>query len=257
MEVLQSERISRVYILGVCIGHPYAIEACRHLQSDWAIEICGLTLIAPFVSTLCPHSWVMARFGARVPSAIFYGSTEIISSVSAWALPSFLRPPAFKNLVTPEEQELGGWTENDFEDAYETVLESVAMTKDATAIEARVGTSKIWQTEVCDKFAVENGFGLNLGEPNEKDVDASRPITLVAGATSKKRIPIRIYACNEDKLVPLEAVKWIAKRCYGNVPIDVEECIHSHELMTFFGGPPRAPILLHKITRAWDLLDIS
>jgi pimeloyl-ACP methyl ester carboxylesterase len=256
VEVLQLERISMVYILGVCIGHPYAIETCRQLQSDRKIEIGGLTLVAPFVSTVCPYSWYVARFGARVPSSILYGSTEAISSIGACLVPRLLRPSTIQKLVTPDENDRGAWTEDDFEDAYQMALKALALTKDATAIEARVGTSKIWQTEVCDKFAIENGFDLNLVEKKEQDGVASHLNTSsVPEAATTKTIPIRIYACKEDKLVSLESLKWIAKRCYGDVPINVEESIHSHEVMTFFGGPPRAPILLHKIAREWGLLD--
>lgn len=46
LEVLMFENIQKVYILRVCIGHPYAIEVCRQLP--------------PFVSTMCPQSWHVA-----------------------------------------------------------------------------------------------------------------------------------------------------------------------------------------------------
>jgi pimeloyl-ACP methyl ester carboxylesterase len=254
LAVLQQEKIDTVYVLGVCIGHPYAVQLCRRIShvSQHNIKVGGLTLVAPFVSTVCPYSWRIARLGAFVPHAILYGSIETMLSISDYLVPKLLRPSAIQRLVSSEEQEIaGGWTDEDFEEIYQNFLTSQQTTKNAMGVEARLGVSHIWQTEVCDKFAQESGYGLVL---DDDDADTLDDVKKKESTSSESKIPIRIHASREDKLASLKSIEWISKRCYGNVSIEIEEEIHSHELMTFFGGPPRNPILLHKIVRNWGLL---
>ena len=170
LKVLETEKIRNVYLLGICIGHPYAVQVCRHLQAPASnpsdVKLQGLTMVAPFVSTVCPHSWYMAKFGAWVPSSILYGGTEAISSVGSWLIPHIVGPSAIKKLITPEEEELAGWTEQDYQDSYQLLLDTTKDTERVKGIEARVGVSKIWQFEICDRFAEESGCGLVM----EKDV---------------------------------------------------------------------------------------
>ena len=92
LNVLRYHRYQHVYILGACIGHPYAIQVCRELlagstkavsdenidklQSElgdntWTPpQLQGLTLVAPFVSTACPNSWWLARLGSSIPGGV-------------------------------------------------------------------------------------------------------------------------------------------------------------------------------------------
>jgi hypothetical protein len=256
LKVLQSEQITTVYVVGVCIGHPYAVEVCRQLKTEIKNEtkLGGLALVAPLVSTVCPSSWRVARFGAWVPSSVLHHGTELLISVGNCLEPHILRPSAIKRIVTPEEQEMAGWKDEDFEDVYQMIVENGPTTRKVKAVEARLGVSKIWQTEVCDKFAVEFGFGLQLGNDKEGIVLESSPATPFV-LTAGSRIPIKIYACKEDKLATLSSVEWVSRRCYGNTPITMEENIHSHTMMTIFGGPPRSPLLLDKIAGEWNLLD--
>jgi hypothetical protein len=287
VQVLQAEKIRRVYLVGVCIGHPYAVEVCRHLmgrreccstmdqpppssseEDHHRVEIGGLTLVAPFVSTVCPHSWSVARMGAFVPSSVLYGCTEVMASAISRLIPKLAGPQTIQKMVTPDEMEDGGWTSNDFDAAYRMFLESSQLTKDVTGIEARLGVSKIWQYHVLDKFAVESGRGLVLHDDDDDDDDDDKNAeTIGASADSKEgsadrhdrwsnKIPVRIHASRGDKLANLKSIEWITRRCYGghDCVIEIEERIHSHETMTFFGGPPRDPKLLHRIAQHWNLL---
>jgi hypothetical protein len=171
----------------------------------------------------------------------------------SWLLPHLLSPKAISKLVKPEEQTLGGWrTPEDFEEAYRIALETETFGRHARTVEARLGVSKIWQTEVCDKFAAENGYGPLVVGGNEEDETTNDQGT--EKISRHLGFPIKIHASPHDKLVSMQSVQWISKRCYGNAPIEIEEQIQSHEVMTFFGGPPRNPILLHKIARNWGLL---
>jgi len=257
LEVLNAERVKSVYIVGVCIGHPYAVQVCRQLliseemspsntnTDSSGIQLCGLTLVAPFISTVCPCSWRVARLGAFVPSAVLYASTEAMLSLASFLVPRVVSGNTLKKLVSPEEAEYGGWMEEDYEDACQILLQCMEASQNARGVEARLGVSKIWQTHVCDKFAVESRCGLVLQEALKDE----NPKNVV----SEPSIPIRIHASSQDKLASLSSIEWIAKRCYGNVSIQVEEEIHSHEVMTFFGGPPCNPVLLHKIVQKWGL----
>jgi pimeloyl-ACP methyl ester carboxylesterase len=242
LAVLAHHNIQHVYVLGVCIGHVYGLELCRRLISESTTpQLMGLTLVAPFVSTASPYSWRVARIGASVPDFVLRGAVASLTSLMTLVLPFVLTPSAIANLVSPEEQEEFGWTQEDFEEAYTTILEMHEITKNATESEARLGVASSWQEHVCDKFAVESGYGLLIDEDEVTSGD-------------KPLVPIRIHASREDKLASLESVEWIARRCYGGTNvITVEEKIHSHEVMTMLGHS-RNPILLHRIASDWGLM---
>lgn len=243
MEVLTHEGIEQVYLLGVCLGHPYALEVGRRLLDTQKLQICGLTLVAPFVSTASPHSWRVARLGAAVPSLVLYCCTESLLSVSSILTPMLLRPSMIERMVTPHEKETFGWTtdgSDDFSDLVDLILEMQSRTTNARGTEARLGVTPSWQRHVCDAFA--SGCGLI--------VDDESKVT-----TNQCQFPIRIHVSRKDKLAAIESVEWIADRCFGGRDvITIEEDIRSHELMTMFGGPPRNPILMHQIARNWGLL---
>ena len=270
LAVLQKEKITRIYILGVCIGHPYAVELCRQCLSTTSSSssaspatskatsklpvIGGMTLVAPFVSTACPSSWKVARFGASpwIPSSLLWGATEIAPIAEAVVVP-FLSSKSIESLLSTDEERRVWTSQQDFEDAYQMLLNLTPITKNAKGIEARLGVSNIWQEEVCDKFAKESGCGLDCDHADAKVHENDDCQNTKTSATSCT-IPIRIHASKEDKLASLASVEWISKRCYGDAPIIIEETIHSHEVMTFLGGPPRNPVLLHKIAQNWGLL---
>mmetsp|Transcript_55000 Transcript_55000/g.133575 ORF Transcript_55000/g.133575 Transcript_55000/m.133575 type:complete len:439 (+) Transcript_55000:111-1427(+) len=264
LAVLAKEKITTIYILGVCIGHPYAVELCRQCLPPSSSSttpttskvpvVGGMTLVAPFVSTACPSSWKVARFGASwwLPSSLLWGATEMAPIAEKVVVP-FLSSRTIESLLsTDEEREV--WTsQQDFEDAYQMLLDLTPITKNAKGIEARLGVSKIWQTKVCDKFAKESGLALEDCDCDDTNAEKSEDYQSKT-STSSCTIPIRIHASREDKLASLSSVEWISKRCYGNAPIIIEETIHSHEVMTFLGGPPCNPVLLHKIATDWGLL---
>jgi hypothetical protein len=262
--VLVKEQITTIYILGVCIGHPYAVELCRQCiptstsstTSSIVPTVGGMTLVAPFVSTACPYAWRVARFGASwlVPSFVLWGATEVVAAASEYVVPAILKPKHLESLLkTEEEREL--WTsQQDFDDAYQMILKLTPLSKNSQGIEARLGVAKIWQVLVCDKFAKESGCSLVLDDEIDDDGgDDNKNQT----TTPSCGIPIRIHASREDKLASLKSLEWISRRCYGNAPIIIEEMIHSHEVMTFLGGPPRNPVLLHKIASDWELLSTA
>lgn len=267
LAVLDKERINTIYLLGVCIGHPYAVELCRRclpLNSQLASpevipKVGGMTLVAPFVSTACPTAWSVARFGASwwIPSSVLWGATETASIVATWVVPSVLSPKTIQSLLSTDEEREAWTTQQDFDDACQLLRELTKVTKNSRGIEARLGVSKIWQSEVCDRFATESGCGLIVDDDTnniEKDIGVcpkSSP------KVSSNKIPIRIHISNEDKLASISSIEWISRRCYGNASLTVEESIHSHEVMTFLGGPPRNPVLLHKVARDWDLLSAT
>jgi uncharacterized UBP type Zn finger protein len=194
----------------------------------------------------------MAKLGAWVPSSVLYGGTEAVSCIGSWLIPRLLRPSSIKKLITPEEEELAGWTEQDYQDAYQLLLDTTKESERAIGVEARLGVSKIWQFEVCDKFAVENGCGLVLENESKEGADNRQ---IASDDIANSGVNIRIHACRTDKLTSLQSIEWLSRRCYGNAPITVEEEFTSHEAMTFLGGPPRNPVLFHKIARDWGLRD--
>jgi hypothetical protein len=304
LEVLQAEGIEHVYVYGVCIGHPYAVELCRQLlqqrqqqrqtsspaaDSDQrnsslptttttTIQLHGLTLVAPFVSTACPASWRLARLGAAVPNAVLTSVVRSTMSIVSTILPHVLRPGMLKRLIPLQEQNDFGWTQDDFETLCNiTVKVKNESSNRAKTAEAQLGVTPIWQAEVCDKFATESGCGLVLDDDDDdNDTDAAvgccstnstvQGSTTAPTTTSMKPqplIPIRIHASPHDKLATPASLEWMARRCYGsgdddgNTPSSIimwHENIYSHESMTFFGGPPHNPSLLLQAAREWGLL---
>lgn len=255
LAVLQNHKIERVYLLGVCLGHVYAVQVARQLikregESNLP-KLEGLTLVAPFVSTACPHSWHVARLGASVPSFILSAATHSLISLGGALMSSFLTPDRVEKLITEEERGECEWTDEDFDIVVSNALEMYKLTNRAKATEAQLGADPTWQ-QISDDFAVESGCGLILDGNNESKKEGS-PSPSPSSKGSK--IPIAIYACREDKLASLDSVEWIARRCYGGTErIRIQEQIQSHELMTMLGGPPRNPVLMHKIADTWGLL---
>ena len=254
LAVLKHHNIRRVFALGICLGHPYAVELCRQVTNDTSntMQLHGLTLVAPFVGTAAPDSWWVARLGAAVPQCILQGCTEAAAAVTPFMVSHFLNQHKVRKLITPAEQSEFGWKEDDFFDVCELAVETSEHSKKAQSIEAQLGVSSVWQTDVCDAFAVEMGLAsATFGE----DKDRENPTTT---KPSGKELPIRIYTTPHDKLASLEAVEWLVKRCYGGMDsLVVLDKIHSHEAMTFLAGPPRNPVLLHQIAREWGLLDAN
>lgn len=277
LKVVHHLGLERVYILGVCIGHPYAVQVCRELQKQEKIKIMGLTLVAPFVSPACPHSWWVARMGASVPSLVVTGFSKLMMGSGRILMPFFLTPSGLRKLMSEEEWEAGGWTEEDSKQVCDMVPLMSKLSGGSNPTEALLGSSKGWQFEILDKFATETGIGLkeadDQGRAGEATAAASSS-TSTKPTASTLDFPIRIHASAQDKLTSLDSVKWVAERCYGwdgtlletsaadwPMPNDIrtqvilENKIHSHEVMTFLGGPPRNPILLYKIAKVWDLMD--
>jgi pimeloyl-ACP methyl ester carboxylesterase len=253
--VLRHENIHTVYALGVCLGHPYAVELCRKLcplsssssSSDQSIPICkGLSLVAPFVNA-APKCWKVAQLGAAVPGFVLRGFTEAASAISSFVIKNVLRPHHFEKIITEAELIEFGWLNpKDFQDACDLMVEMSERTNQARAIEARLGASKIWQPEILDKFARENQTReSNLSSSGAGTKQQPQPQELL-------RIPVRIFASNQDKLLPIEAAHWLGE-LYG-CQITIMSNIHSHEVMTFFAGPPRSPVMLYTIAKEWDLL---
>lgn len=244
-DVLEAIGIERVYIVGACLGHPFAVELARRLVADdHEIHLEGLSLVAPFVSTATESSWYVARLGKVVPESLLHFSTEAFSHVGDLALSSFLNVSHFKSRWNGEE------SDNEMQKVLELV-QTMAGQCQARGLEARLGVSDAWQSQVCDRFAVESGCGLYIEDATTKsNVETSlsdQP------SSSQPKAPIKIYATADDKLAPMTAVEWLAKRCYGG-----ESCIHvewadSHEGMILFGQTPRRPTLLHKILTEWGL----
>jgi pimeloyl-ACP methyl ester carboxylesterase len=269
MTILNLHGIHNVYLLGVCIGHPYAIQVARMLlqnknastntEEDVFPKLKGITLVAPFVSIAAPTSWYVARLGASMPSCIVQGCVGLAAFVGPMLMPLFLRPAVLMKMLTQEEQ--CGWTDDDFKQTCAIVVEANKLSKRAKRIEVQLGMSAEWQAEICDLFARESGFGLQTEEegyiPFTNDVVTTTTTNKLEdpSVVPPLVIPFRIFASADDKLATLESIRWIANRCYGGEKcIQVESNFHSHEVMTFFGGPPRNPILLHKIAREWGLV---
>lgn len=267
MEVLDHEGITEVYILAICLGHPYALEVARRLLSSDAgsgnntlhetksnsIRMKGMALVAPFVSSACPQSWRVARLGNRVPSMVLSLATEIMARAEKTVLPLVLSENALKKLVSPEERDYYGWHESDFPDMVDSIAELTQLTAPSKSIEAQLGANALWQ-QVCDDFAVESGFGLKVGDDNEtnRKEDTS---TRKEPNTVTPKFSFEIHACRKDKIAPQAAVEWLAKRCFGNTNITWHAEAHSHEIMTFLGGPMRSPYLMHEIAKGWNLLE--
>jgi hypothetical protein len=245
-------------------------------QLPTIVKLHGLTLVAPFVSTSCPVSWKIARAGAAVPEWLMTSVVKSAMSMVSTVMPHVLRPSMLKRLIPPEEQEAFGWTQDDFETLSQNALKfKDESSNHAKTVEAQLGVASIWQAEVCDKFAIESGCGLVVEDENDSDHAAgccrtnsaaqgtatTAPTTTATTMKPQQLFPIRIHASLHDKLATPASMQWIARRCYGGdddrMPpiITWHENIHSHESMTFFGGPPHNPSLLLQAGREWCLLE--
>ena len=238
LSVLQAEGIDTVYILAVCLGHAYAMDFARTLlqeQQQQRIKLCDISLVAPFVSTECPHTWTLARVGNAVPSFLLTGATDLAMAISSTLTPWFLGPSAIKNMLSVDEQ--AEWRDpEDYEHACQIVSTTAPMVKNVRATEARFGSSAVWQ-QVIDEFAKEAGYGLHDGS------DAA-PVL----ADGPKMFPrIQIHASPNDGMVTVPAVQWLAQRCYADCEVVLHKEASSHLPMTLFCGPPRNPLLLRHI----------
>jgi pimeloyl-ACP methyl ester carboxylesterase len=236
----EDEVSCNIYSLGVCLGHAYAVELARQ------IPVAGLTLLAPFVSTASPaNAWWVARLGQSVPNLVLRIFTCCAQAGAPLFLYCFITPSAIKKLVAKEESSKD-WIEADYATMFDSAKESSRAAQHTLSIEAQFGTSSVWQDAVCDRFAKEMGL-----------FRAMTTTTTTTNATVMLRSPptIRIHASPHDKLAPFSSIQWVAERCYGGTcTITVHEDIHSHEYMTFFGGPLRNPVLLYQIAKEWGLL---
>ena len=284
MTVLRHHKITGVYLFGVCIGHPFAAEVGRRLleaenedttkqrlqNSHAASEstdsntasaamprLRGVALVAPFVSTSCPKSWHIARLGNSVPSFILKGATSAMTKIGASLIPLVVTPSKLRNLIQEEEIEEYGWTDDDFEVVCEIMFKlNEINSSHIKAVEAQLGTDPSWQ-QVCDDFGKALGYDLNEIEEGEGEGDSGKKkVHEEENSTRRKDIKFSIRACQDDKIAPIESVQWISKRCYGGTEVHMEDKIQSHEVMTFLGGPPRNPILMHQVAKEeWGLLD--
>ena len=272
MEVLDHEGITDVYILAICLGHPYALEVARRLllasgnsssnnnnkkknnQSTQLLK--GISLVSPFVSTACPESWRVARLGNSVPSTILSWATKGMALAETMALSLCLSKSALEKLVSREERDHFGWNESDLEDMLESIPYINQLAAPAKSIEAQLGANALWQP-ICDDFAVESGLGLNVGDDDNNNETAQTHEKIKNDShTSSPNFPIEIHACREDKIAPAASVEWLAHRCFGGTDVITwHPEAHSHEIMTFLGGPMRSPYMLHEIARGWKLLD--
>jgi len=251
--------IEHVYLLGVCLGHPFAVQVARQIlllqqqqqqQQQSKYKLMGMTFVAPFVSTKCPHAWRVARLGASVPSLVLRIATKTLTWIMSASMATVLTAAQLKKLITDEEQNEFKWNhETDFERAVSMALRMNDLSRNATAVEAQLGADPSWQN-LCDEFAKEN----NCWGSNNNDSNNEATTTTTTENTSST-IPIVIHACREDIVTPLESVIWVARRCYGgDTVVSINERVHSHEIMTMLGGPPGNPVMMHDIARSWGLL---
>jgi len=262
LAVLEHEDITNVYILAVCLGHPYALQVARRLmqkpppqhgdnvsqEPTSSIELKGITLVAPFVSTACPQSWKVARLGHRVPSLVLRAATNAMASIPIGWL---VTEAAVQKIVDGQNEY--DWTEDDVADFVEALAITGGHTKDAKATEAQLGSNPVWQS-VCDDFAVESGCGLRICNEDDSNGMRNADDDDTCDSAGPLLFPIAVHACQEDTVAPLAAVQWLTKRCLGSTAeVEIHEEIHCHEVMTCLGGPPRSPGLLHAIAREWKL----
>jgi hypothetical protein len=204
--------------------------------------------VAPFVNA-GPKCWKIAQLGAAVPDFVLHGFTEAASAVSTFVMKNILRPHHFEKIITDAEiQEFGWQNPADFQDACDLMVEMSERTRQARAMEARFGANKIWQSEILDKFANENQHRKDTVSSSDADAEQQQQ----QQQSMMLCVPVRIYASNQDKLLPIEAANWLGE-LYG-CQVTIMPNVHSHEVMTFFAGPPRSPVMLHTIAKEWDLL---
>ena len=258
----KGSRKTKVYLLPICLGHPFAVQVALRLlpskQEDGTvggnggdIELCGLTMVAPFASTLCPDSWRIARLGHAVGSWMLRASTGLAASLKSTLMPLFLKPSTLESLFSDSEKEKGDWKDpDDYQEMCRVAMEmeEAGWTRLAMPIDARLGTSPVWQSRVCDVFAQQSGCGLVVenGDNQNTQEPSSSPI-----------IPIKIHACLADKVAPFDAIEWLVRRCYGGSVVQIEEWAQCHEIMTFLGGPLRNPTLLFNVAQDWGLKETS
>jgi len=226
VSVLKHHDFDTVYLLGICLGHPYAIQTA-HESKQHSITVKGLTLVAPFVPPNTENSWWLARLGSQFPSLVLQGATDAMATLSSQFMGSFLSAKAIQKLLSESEKEYGGWTDDDYESIKDMALENGKLTYHAQALEARLGASTAWLEPVLDAFGAEYEQG---------------------------SFPFRIYASRSDKLANWASIEWIQNRCYPQATLTEIPEIHSHEVMTFLGGPARNPVLLQRIVKEWGLV---
>mmetsp|Transcript_22858 Transcript_22858/g.46420 ORF Transcript_22858/g.46420 Transcript_22858/m.46420 type:complete len:385 (-) Transcript_22858:133-1287(-) len=269
LAVLVAEGVTDVFILAECVGHPYAVGLClaiiqrmnaqqmKEVDDPERHNLClclkGFTLVAPFVSTACPHAFGPARLGASkwVMAPLLYCITEFAGLVkssmiplSAWSIGTKI----LKKLVSKSEREAAGWTEEDFEEMRLAILDMNQIADASAGSEMRLATSPAWQ-ELCDEFGKELEYFDSAEQARNKNIHSA----------VSQMIPVHIHVCSKggDMMASPKAISWITNRCYHRSKVVTEEKIHSHEVMTFLGGPPRNPVLLHKILGDWGLLDLE
>ena len=281
LAVLRHLRFQYVYLLSICIGHPYAIQVCRELLSEstrpsikeqrdnhmnkidgkaqTSPQLKGVTLVAPFVSTACPDSWWLARFATSIPGAVVSTFVQTTTALlEPMLMPLTLRPSIVRRILSENELADGGWTDNDLQQLCDMLLYIRKVAANSKLTEAELGVSNSWQHSICDKFAKEIGMlvendGFESGDRESRNQDDIRR------DTSTNVPPLRIYASQRDKLANIHSIRWIADRCYGGFEkvVSVEPRIDGHEIMTMLGGPLRNPVLFRKIASEWGLLDKS
>lgn len=269
LAVLREECIRHVFVLGVCLGHPFAAalasELCAAADTGTVDgpssppQLRGLTLIAPYPPTSCPDGLGIARFAERfVPSAITRAITSVAAGLSGCLLPLSMRsvgPAIMKSFVPPAQRLAQRWSDGDF-----ALLSAkcAAMHKESAASaadEMQLAVSSVWARRCCHAFARAWRAG---GSGGANAVGA-------VGAALRTPFPIRIHACRKDKLVTERAVQWLATEVYhgggedgstegsGGAEVVWAEDVSCHEVMTMFGGPPHAPVLFLTALRDWGL----
>eukprot|EP00977_Amphora_coffeiformis_P003425 scaffold638_cov168-Amphora_coffeaeformis.AAC.7 len=242
LAVLQAEKIDTVYILAVCLGHPYAIHFAREilLHHSKTIQLKGISLVAPFVSTACSRTWFLARLGNSVPSFLLSSATDLMISMGATLIPYFLKPSKIRGLLSEDEQ--ADWKDpEDYEHMCRMITSTMPFTQSVQALEARFGSSTAWQ-QVIDDFALVAGYGLKTDNKAESNNNIKNKYE---GPFLFPRI--KIHASPGDRMVSTAAIEWLAERCYATAEIVMHPEVSSHTAMTFWGGPPRSPRLLQEI----------
>jgi len=261
LHVLERHQIHNVYILAACLGHVFAVALCNRIHAQVTsrndaigktLSIQGLTLVAPFVSTVCPDAWKIARLGASVPSIVLYGSTEALLSIGNYLQGWFITPRRLQKMISKEEQDEFGFTLEELDEICKLALQSSNYTKASKGPEARLGSDPVWQ-RICDDFARIYGKGPNLDQhPTGHSVTAGKGGKKIADNLTAP-FPISIHASSHDKLATIASVEWVAYRCYSDCTIVRHDNIRSHELMTVMAGPPSNPTLLLRILDDWNL----
>ena len=242
LAVLKHEKIHTVYVLAVCLGHAYAIHFARELiqSQNTKIELKDISLVAPFVSTVCPKTWYMARLGNAVPFCVLSTATNAMMCLGSTLTPYVLSPSAVRNMLSDHEQLL--WRDpDDYEFTCQMIKKTQPLTESVKSIEACFGSSEVWQ-QVIDDFAIKAGYGLHLQDGKvqiiSEDQNDQRPCLFPR---------IKIHVSPNDGMVTTKAVECLARRCYADCEVVTHKKMSSHLTMTLLGGPPRNPYLLRDI----------